>query len=180
MKTRSLFLSHNRQWALFRGAVRGVLTKLLFQKTKRSAFKTWGQGKSLLLLHLEEPAISIQPAFLAYRLPLCLLYLFSFFFFFFFSPCGKKCVAQVRLQLEGLLFRECFACTSERDLKKKKKKKNSQSLDVYLLPTRIRIQIIKDHQHQYTWATGILARITSCWPLASVTGTAGEWSRLTH
>ena len=91
MKTRSLFLSHNRQWALFRGAVRGVLTKLLFQKTKRSAFKTWGQGKSLLLLHLEEPAISIQPAFLAYRLPLCLLYLFSFFFFFFFSLWKEVC-----------------------------------------------------------------------------------------
>lgn len=66
MKTRSLFFSHNRQWALFRGAVGGILTKPLFQKTKRSAFRPWGQGESRLLLHLEEPTISIQTAFLPY------------------------------------------------------------------------------------------------------------------
>ena len=179
MKTRSLFLSHNRQWALFRGAVRGVLTKLLFQKTKRSAFKTWGQGKSLLLLHLEEPAISIQPAFLAYRLPLCLLYLFSFFFFFFFSLWKEVCCSG-ETPARRITIPRVLCVYLGAGFKKKNKKKTSQSLDVYLLPTRIRIQIIKDHQHQYTWATGILARITSCWPLASVTGTAGEWSRLTH
>lgn len=179
MKTQWVFFSQNRQWALFRGAVRGVLTKLLFQKAKRSAFRTWGQGESLLLLHLEEPAISIQPASLAY--PSAFVSLLSLFFLSF-PPCGKQFVAQVRLLLERIAIPRALCVAPSCWIRKKKQNKKLSNSWMYMLsiPTQTRIQIIKDHPHQYTWATGILAGITSCWPLASVTGTAGERSRLTH
>lgn len=164
MKTQSLFFSHNRQWALFRGAVRGILTKPLFQKTKRSAFRTWGQGESRLLLHLEEPTISIQPAFLPY--PLAFVCFRSLFFFP--PPCGRQ-VAQVRL-LEKILIPVVFFVRPSAML----------TSWTFILPNLTWMCTIKEPPYQHTWASDILAGLTSCWSLASVAGTAGEWSRLTH
>lgn len=108
-------------------------------------------------------------------LPLCLS-------FSLFSPSGKQFVAQVSFLLEKIVLTRVLCAALGCSPKLDKKNKNSKSwMYVYKpIPSQTRIQIIKDHPHQYTWATCTLAGITSCWPLASVAGTAGEWSRLTH
>lgn len=102
--------------------------------------------------------------------------------FSLFSPSGKQFVAQVSFLLEKIVLTRVLCAALGCSPKLDKKNKNSKSwMYVYKpIPSQTHIQIIKDHPHQYTWATCTLAGITSCWPLASVAGTAGEWSRLTH
>lgn len=97
----------------------------------------------MLLLHLEEPAISIQPAVLTYP---------SAFSFSLFSPSGKQFVAQVSFLLEKIVLTRVLCAALGCSPKLVKKNKNSKSwMYVYKpIPSQTRIQIIKDHPHQYT------------------------------